>query len=256
MIKKIVGFLVCTLLIVTSLSATGATNVQISGYVMENNESETYQSTPVKSPGIINIKIDAQIEYVYDPSNLLGGAILANDTITGKYTYDSGTPDSEPDPSIGHYDYNTSTFGIKLEAGGFVFETDPNDVNFRISIIDNLTYTNWDMYSLTSTNNSQLSNGLLVNEIGWALINTTGNAISSDVLPTDAPVLSDWDQNLFLIWGSSPSNPYDMYMIGVNVTKVTKSRSITRDIHFTMHPILIWLLERFPNLSPILKFIY
>ncbi len=36
MMKKIVGILVCTLLIVTAISATGITNVQISGNVNEN----------------------------------------------------------------------------------------------------------------------------------------------------------------------------------------------------------------------------
>jgi len=254
MIKKILGILVCTLLVITALSATGATNVRNSGNICENKNLEPYKSKPTKSPGIINIKIDAQVAYIFDPSNLLGGAIQVNDTMTGKYNYDSGTPDSEPDPSIGIYKYNTSTFGIKLEAGGFVFETDPNNVDYRISITNNLSYTNWDMYSVSSINNSQLSNGLLVTEIGWALLNTTGNAISSDDLPTTAPVLSDWDQNIFLIFGSSPSDPYDIYLIGVNVTKVTKSRSKTRDIQITTHPILIWLLERFPNLSPILKY--
>ena len=252
---KIIVIFVCMLMIVTALSVTGSTNVQFSGYVMENNDSEPYQSNPIKSPGIINIKIDAQVVYILDPSNLLGGAIQVNDTITGKYNYDSGTPDSEPDPSMGRYEYNTSTFGIKLEAGGFIFETDPSNVDFRISIIDNLSYLNWDMYSVISSNNSQLSNGVLVDGIEWALINSTGNAISSDALPTTAPVLSEWDQNLFYIYGSSPSNPYDIYLIGANVTMVTKSRSKTRDVHFTTHPILNWLLERFPNLYPILKHI-
>ena len=255
MMKKILGILVCTLLIITALSATGAINVHNSGNIWENNDLDPFQSIPTKSPGIITIKIDAQVTSVYDPNNNLGGAIQVNDSITGKYTYDSGTPDSDPDPNIGHYGYNSSTFGIELEAGGFVFETDPSNVDFRISIIDNISYTNWDLYSVSSFNNSQLSNGLLVNEIGWALINTTGNALSSDALPNTAPVLSDWDQNLLLIYGSSPSNPYDMYMIGANVTKVTTSKSKSRDIHFTSHPILIWLLERFPNLYPILKHI-
>jgi len=256
MMKKILGILVCMLLIVTALSVTGAINVHNSGNIWENNDLDPYQSSPIKSPGIITIKIDAQVTSVYDPNNNLGGAIQVNDSITGKYTYDSGTPDSNPDPNFGVYEYNSSTFGIELEAGGFVFKTDPSNVDFGIGIADGLTqYYNWDLYSVSSINNSQLSNGLLVNEIGWALIDTTGNALSSDALPTTAPVLSDWDQNLLLIYGSSPSNPYDMYMISANVTKVTLSKSKSRDIHFTTHPILIWLLERFPNLYPILKHI-
>jgi len=254
MMKKIIGILVCTLLIITALSATGATNVHTSVYVNENKDLDPYQSNPTKSPDIITIKIEAQVTSVIDPSNLLEGKILVNDSITGKYTYDSATPDSDPDPHYGVYEYNSSTFGIELEVGGFVFKTNSSDVDFTITIANNFSY-NWDLYTVESNNNSQLSNGLLVNSIAWGLIDTTGNALSSDALPTTAPVLSDWEENILFIYGSSPSNPYDMYFITANVTKVTKSKSKSRDVYFTTQPILIWLLERFPNLYPILKHI-
>jgi len=252
---KIIVIFVGMLLIITALSATGATNVQISGYVRENNDLDPFQSITTKSPGIITIKIDGQITGVYDSNNLLEGKIQVNDSINGKYNYDTGTPDSEPDPNLGVYNYNSSTFGIELEAGGFVFKTNPSNVNFSIRIYNDYSfyYFTWDIYGVQSSNNSQLSNGVLVNSITWLLIDNTSNALSSDTLPTTAPVLSDWTENQILIQGCSPSNPYDIYMIVANVTKVTKSRSKTRDLHFTTHPVLIWLLERFPNLYPILK---
>jgi hypothetical protein len=251
---KTVVIFVCMLLIITALSATGATNFHNSVYIRENNDLDPFQSIPTKSPGVITIKIDAQITGVQDTNNLLEGKIKVNDSITGKYTYDSGTPDSNSDPHVGVYKYNSSTYGIKLEAGGFVFETNSSDVDFGISIADNFSYYyNWDLFTLESNNNSELSNGLLVIYIGWGLIDTTGNALSSDALPTTAPVLSDWEENILIIMGSSSSYPYDSYFIMANVTKVTKSRSKARDVHFSTQPILIWLFERFPNLVPILK---
>ena len=220
-----------------------------------NNDLDPFQSIPTKSPGIITIKIEAQVTTIHDPNNLLGGAIQVNDSITGKYNYDSATPDSDPDPNIGEYKYNSSTYGIELEAGGFVFKTNTSNVDFRILIYNDyfLYAYNLDLYGVQSSNNSQLSNGLIVDDITWVLLDNTSNVLSSDALPTTAPVLSDWTVNALLIQGSSPSNPFDMYFITANVTKVTKSRSKTRDIHFIMHPILIWLLERFPNLYPMLK---
>ncbi len=254
---KILVISVCMLLIVTALSATGAINVHNSGYLRENNDLDPFQSIPTKSPGIITIKIEAQVTDVQDPNNLLEGKILVNDSITGKYNYDSGTPDSDPDPSIGEYKHNSSNFGIELEAGGFVFETNPNNVNYSISIYNDYSFytETWDIYGVSSYNNSQLSNGVSVNSIIWLLIDNTSNVLSSDALLTTAPVLSDWTANAILIQGCSPSNPSDMYFITANVTKATKSKSKTRDIHFTMHPILIWLLERFPNTYAILRYI-
>ncbi len=254
--RKIIVIFIGMLLIVTALSTTGAINIHITGYVKENNDSDFFQSIPTKSSGTINIKIEAQVTNVTDPHNLLGGAIQVNDSITGKYTYESGTSDSEPDPNVGLYEYNSSTFGIELKAGGFVFKTNSSDVVFSIIIYnDFIYYYNYDIYGVQSNNNSQLSNGILVDIIAWVLLDTTGNALSSDALPTTAPVMSNWTYNVLNIQGCSPSNPFDMYLITANVTKATKSKSKTRDIHFTTHPILIWLLERFPNLYPILKHI-
>jgi hypothetical protein len=251
MMKKIVGILVCMLLIITTLSATGATNVQTLRHVTEKNDLNPYQNTPTKSPGIINIKIVGKITKVLDPQNLLEGVIQVNDSITGKYTYDSGEPDSDPDPHKGEYEYNSPTFGIELEAGGLVFKTNPNDVDFSITILNNYYY-NWDHYSLSSNNNLQLSNGLFIYYIIWQLIDQTGNVFSNDALPTTAPVLSDWSENTIYIDGYNPSI-YDTYHIKAEVTKVTLSRSKARDDYFTTQPILIWLFERFPNLFPILQ---
>ena len=107
------------LMIVTVLPAAGAVNVQ--------------NVLPVAS-GLIGIKIVATVTMVTDSNNLLGGAIHVNDTITGKYIYNSGAPDIEPDPNIGAYLSTTSPCGIELKAGDFVFKTDPSDIDLGIAI--------------------------------------------------------------------------------------------------------------------------
>jgi len=247
---KIIGIFVCMSLLVTALSATGATNVQTLEYVMENNELELYTSTPANSPFHIIIKIVAQVTFVYDEYNILGGAIKVGDEITGKYTYNSRTPDSEPDPHQGKYEYTSSPFGIELKTGEFVFKTNPNDVKFRISIGDDCFYTG-DSYIVFSYNNSPLSNGIIVDSIYWHLNDRDGNALSSDVLPITAPVLSDWPWNELGIAGYKPGS--GIFIIYAKVTKVTKCRSKTRDVYFTTQPILFWLLERFPNIFLILR---
>jgi hypothetical protein len=250
--KKIVGILVCTLLIITVLSATGATNIQTIRNVMENNNLEPYTCIPSKSPGDIVIIFDAEVRVVNDQLNVLGGAIQVGDYIFGKYIYNSATSDSEPDPDGGVYEHSSSPYGIALAVGGFVFKTDPNNVNFSIRIVNDFFYYGiGDLYAVISDNNLPLSNGARVEDIMWVLGDSTGNAISSDALPTTAPVLSDWPENWLYIDGYDSENPY-FYHIEANVTKVTLSRSKTRDDYFTTQPILIWLYERFPNLFPIL----
>lgn len=253
--KKIVGIFVLALLIATALTATGTMNFQTSWLVKENNYSQPNQNAPANSPSLITIKIVAKVKHVYDPNNLLGGAIKVNDTIKGKYTYDSNVTDSEPDPTIGYYEYNSSNFGIEFKTGRLVFETDQSNVIGLIYIGNNCSeyYNNQDLYVLVSYNNLQLSEGIEVNVIGWRLDDLTGNALSSDALPTTAPVLSDWTQSAIglIIWGRNTSNPDDRYEIFANVTKATKSRA--RDVHFNMPPIIIWLLERFQNMFPILR---
>jgi hypothetical protein len=250
---KFVGIFICMLLITTALSATGATNVQTLRYIMENNKFESFTSTPIDSSNNVAIKIVGEITDVYDEYNLLGGAIQIGDEISGKYIYDSATPDSNPDPQIGEYGHTSSPYGFELESGGFVFKTDPNNVDFGILIFDNMYYYLGDLYGVFSYNNLPLSNGIPVHSIALGLFDSTGNAISSDVLPDTAPVLSDWEESFLMIYGSSPYNPYEMYIITGNVTKITLNRSKTRDLYVPTNPVLIWLIERFPNVFLILR---
>jgi len=255
--KKIFCILFCTLLIITTLSAIGTTNVQTSEEVKENNYLEPYPSIPANSPDIITIKIVAKVLEVNDPDNLLDGTIKVNDTITGKYTYDSGATDINPDPTQGEYWYNSSPCGVEVEAGGFVFKTDPNNVDFIFYIFNDciIPYYPGDLYGFDSLNNSNLSNGLQVRYFYWALYDNSGTAISSDTLPTTAPVLSKWNQSTagygLHIDGHDPSLE-DFFAIEADVIKATRSRA--RDVHFITQPILQWLFERFPILKHLMGY--
>jgi hypothetical protein len=222
--KKIIGIIVCMLMIVTALPITGAVNVQTNWDARGYSYSEPCPNT--SSSGLITIKIFAKVYEVDDPYNLLGDTIKVNDIITGKYIYDSGTPDENPNPAIGTYRHSSSSFGIELKAGGFDFKTNPSDVDFIIEILDN--YYIQDAYVVYSPNNLQLSNGLLVNEIAWYLVNNNNlTVVTSDALPTKAPVLADWTEiNDLRLIGTHPSQSYKIYAVKAHVTKVTKSRAV------------------------------
>ena len=255
--KKIVGILVCMLLIITAISATGAMNVQTTWLVNENNYSQQYQNNPANSPDIITIKIEGKVYEVNDPNNLLGGAIKVNDIIKGKYTYDSNAIDTDPDPKLGIYWYYSSPCGMEVKIGGLVFKTDLTNVRFGIGVQNNKISPPYpgDAMEIGSGNNSNLSNGLTVDVIDWGLYDPSGTALSSDALPTTAPVLSDWNQSTYslglIIMGHNPSNLSMSYSIKADVTKATKSKA--KDVYFTTQPVLIWLLERFPNIFTIIR---
>jgi len=140
---------------------------------------------------IITIELTAEIAEVDDISGLLEGNVNVGDTITGSYTYDSAKPDSEPLETGGAYDYLSAPYGITLSAGGFVFQTDPDNVDFRIDILNN--HLGQDGYVLRSYNNLPLSNGVGIEYISWQLDDYSCTALSTDALPKTPPVLEDWE---------------------------------------------------------------
>ena len=175
----------------------------------------------------ITIQFIAEVAYVEDFGNILGGAIQVGDEIHGTYTYDLTTPDSNPLPTVGDYWHNTSPYGITVKAGGFVFKTDPDNVDFGIEIVNDHGIPPGDAYALGSYNNLPLSNGAFVELIHWQLDDPTGTAVSSEALPA-APLDLDAWQSIFglSIRGCAESNPHGVcywpyLFLGAHVTSVT-----------------------------------
>jgi hypothetical protein len=140
---------------------------------------------------IITIGITAEIAEVDDLGGLLNGQLGAGNIITGRYTYDSAAQDSQPlTPNIGDYWHYSSPYGIRLFGSGFIFQTDPGDVEFLVEIVNG---EGRDSYLLRSYNNLPLYEGVCVQHIAWELDDFTGIALSSDALSLEPPVLKDWD---------------------------------------------------------------
>lgn len=139
----------------------------------------------------ITIQIAAEVVYVDDRGNVLGGTVNVGDTISGQYTYDSATPDSNPLETVGDYWHSSSPHGIMVSAGELVFQTEPDNVQFLVEIVNDHNGT--DAYLLRSYENLPLPNGVMVEHISWQLDDPTATALSSEGLPTDPPNLADWD---------------------------------------------------------------
>jgi hypothetical protein len=148
---------------------------------------------------IITIAIEGVVDYAYDPYAFLGVDIELGDLITGTYTYDTDTPDSSPIEDYAAYWYYDAPGSISLSVRGVEFKTDPASVNYRIAISDG--YQSRDRYSVRSINNLPLLSGIAVDEVYWVLEDSRQTAISSDALPTKAPILDDWLFNRVMING-------------------------------------------------------
>ena len=160
-------------------------------------------SIPEKAEAIPTIiALEARVMLVKDTDNLLLNQINVGDTVKGQYVFDSETPDTDfvhssgVSPSVGRYWHYSSPYGLSLEAGGFSFQSDPDDTEFLIEICDDHTLVEPDIardnYLLGSYRNLPLYPGVSVDHITWQLDNDSGSAVDSDALPPGAPILVDW----------------------------------------------------------------
>jgi hypothetical protein len=148
---------------------------------------------PVRAE-LITIALTGKIYIVDDAQHVFGGQIHYDDTITGTYTYDTSTPDSETsDSSLGLYWHYSAPYGVSFTVNGFNFRTDPDNVQFLLGVSNN-NY-NEDTYWFCSYNNLPLSNGALVSIIDWQITDSSGSAFSSDALPITAPNLANWNMD-------------------------------------------------------------
>lgn len=162
----------------------------------------------------ICIDITAKVESVFDQSGVLAGVISEGDVITGRYVYDSTTADTNSLPTVGDYFHTTTPFGITLDAGGFIFRTDPNNVNFLIEIVNDHGNPPSDNYLLRSYNNIFDLGSSTNNHISWQLDDPTLTALSSEALPTVPPVLADWQS----VFGLTIESFSDGFFIRSHVT--------------------------------------
>ena len=162
---------------------------------------------------MVEISITATVNYLLDTKNYLEGKVHINDIITGSYKYESATPDSSlSDPTQGNYWHYSTPAGISLAVGGFNFTTNPDNVNFLISIGNNCP---GDVYLVRSNNNLPLSGSAGVGGISWQLDDYTATALSSDALPVTAPILSQWQDKTLNIDGGGIGGSF---AIGAEVT--------------------------------------
>ena len=151
---------------------------------------------PLANAELITIQIEGVVDTVEDDGDYLEDQIHVGDIITGWYTYDTDTPDSNPAYEVAHYQHTIQPAGITLHIGGVEFKTDFADVDFLVGITNDGTSGGLhDSYWIVSHNNELLPNGASVDSILWNLENSGGTALHSTDLPLLPPNLYDWQVN-------------------------------------------------------------
>lgn len=134
-----------------------------------------------------------EITFVRDPDNLLAGAVTVGSPFSGSYTFESTTPDSETGFSrLGEYD--GALTGVSGHVGSLRFVA-PMDSDSTIEIQNDFRSSTLDVYFATTRIpfvNETLDFGIL-------LVDGTGTAFSSDLLPPTPPDLDSFDVADFLL---------------------------------------------------------
>ena len=136
--------------------------------------------------------------------------VVVGATFSGVYTYDSDTLNNSTDPVYGSYNHYTSPYGVVVNIGSLVFQTDPCNTDFEIFVANDAPrgFDIADGYGFLSREN------LLPNTeenggygISWWLRDYSATAISDVSLPLTAPILDEWtSRNEFEIigpWGAT-----------------------------------------------------
>jgi len=171
---------------------------------------------------LIVVEFVAKVDYVLDEDNLLGGAVDADDLISGRYTYDSECADVTVAADFGEYRYDTPPYGMTVHVGTLVFTTDlTNLAYFQVSVLDNRN--GMDVYGVNSLQQDPLTSP----GVRWMCIQLEDHgatAVDSVALPLTAPDLAAWpDMRRLHIEGNDGQalSPPDQFFISSTLVEMT-----------------------------------
>lgn len=142
---------------------------------------------------LVSFQFGGSVSLLDDFNDLLGGAISVGDPVSGVFRYDLNTGDSDPSPYGGLYVHTAPPAGISVETKGFVFRTDPVNVDFQVEV-DSFIGHPADTLILSSWKNiiPILESGILEGSLlHVSLSDLTHGALEGDALPAELH-LEDW----------------------------------------------------------------
>jgi hypothetical protein len=121
-------------------------------------------------------------------------SIMVGDTLAVHYYFESGTPDTDPDPDLGEYEHSTTPYGVVVSHKNYLWGSNPASVSFSVRVENDVPFGggNEDRYWIVSDSNlpDDFTHEPL-QLIAMFLVDESSSALSDDALPT-AVNLSDW----------------------------------------------------------------
>ena len=165
----------------------------------------------------VSFEISATVYNVGDMGNSLEGSVIPGDKITGTYTIDPATPDSDPSPEYGHYLHNTGSVGFDLNLNNHSLKSDDTIPGHMLEAYVMNSFS--DHFSMGSWGNQPLANGANVDDIMLDLYDPTGQVFSSDALTSQVPNMSAFDIHDIHIFGSRAN--IDYYYIDAKIDSIS-----------------------------------
>ena len=167
---------------------------------------------------IKNFTFQGTVQSVDDFAFELDGSITNGATFEGFYVFDSAAADSNSDSTVGDYRYTGSAFGVVVKVGTYVFRTNPRHVDFLIEVVNR---PGQDNYLLRSYNNV-CSKPVRIDHIAWQLDDSSGTALTNDLLPLVPPILSAYQS----IFGLTLDGGLDSFFVRGKVTSITEAPAV------------------------------
>lgn len=184
-----------------------------------------YATVNQASAAPFTVYLTGHITAIGDSNDIFGGQLGIGQTVTALYTYDTNVQDQNPDPMYGQYPQGMWQGAMRVSAGSFVFESDPASLNWNYNITVHPSY--WPgsyqgFFRLSSFGNKALANGATVNGIEINFDDFSGQAPTSEYLPTSAPDLHSYSsQKGIFVHGNFPSGEGYGIVIAIDSASTT-----------------------------------
>lgn len=161
----------------------------------------------VASAELVTVQVSATVNYVNDPGMVLGSEVQPGATVTGTYTFETGTADADPYPEFGHYRHPQGIGGLELGVAELTIKTDPG-ASAGVFAVDVINSEYDEGYHVVSFDNLlPLANGAQVTDAGIHLHSwNESNIFSSDALPATPPDPALFDDRQIYVGGTNGSD--------------------------------------------------
>ena len=148
----------------------------------------------------------------FDPSDPFSGSIGFGTAITGSYTFDSTTLDSDPSGSSGSYQHAGPAYGFSINIGGSLFST--NDF-LAVNVLNGVGIDQYGVLACNGGSAACFSGDLTVSML---MQDATGTALASAALPVAAPAVAAFQSRTISLYRNYFDDAGTFYQIQIDGT--------------------------------------